>query len=292
VSPQLILNSYAKLNLYLAVLNKRPDDYHNLDTVFERISLADRITLKPLRDREIKIATDCSFIPRDDTNLACRAARLLQGISKLKQGIDIKIQKRIPVGSGMGGGSSNAACVLTGLNQLWKLGLSQKSLAGLAKKIGSDVPFFIYDCAFAHGSLRGDKIRPLRQFAGIRLWHIVVMPKIKVSTPFIYEKWDEYSELTKPTSGVKILLSALRKKDFSLISKSLFNSLEKVTSGLYPEVRRIKEVLRGEGLQSILMSGSGPAVFGILPSRKEAVSLNKQLSRKYRCWQFFVTHTM
>jgi len=292
VSPQLILNSYAKLNLYLAVLDKRQDDYHNLDTLFERISLADRITLKPRRDREIKITTNCSCIPRDDTNLAWRAARLLQGSFNLKQGIDIKIQKRIPIGSGMGGGSSNAAFVLTGLNQLWKLGLSQKSLVGLAKKIGSDVPFFIYDCAFAQGSLRGDKIRPLRQFAGIKLWHIVVMPKIKVSTPLIYKKWDEYSKLTKPASGVRILLSALRKRDFYLIGKSLFNSLEQITAGLYPEVRRIKEVLLGKGLQSILMSGSGPAVFGILPSRKEAVSLSKQLSTKHRSWQFFVTHTI
>lgn len=288
----MILNSYAKLNLYLAVLNKRRDHYHNLATIFERISLADRITLKSRPDPKIKIITDSSCIPRDGVNLAWRAAALLQDIFNLKCGVEIKIQKRIPVGSGMGGGSSNAACVLIGLNKLWKLRLSQKILTSLAGKIGSDVPFFIHNCAFAQGSLRGDRIRPLRQLAGLKLWHIVVMPKIKVSTPLIYKKWDEYSKLTKPTCGVKILTSALRKRDLSLLGGLLFNSLEQVTLKLYPEVERIKKTLLREGLQSILMSGSGPAVFGILPSRKEAVSLSRQLRIKHRSWQFFVAHTI
>jgi len=292
VSPRLILNSYAKLNLYLAVLGRRRDNYHNLNTVFERISLADRIVLSPRRDDKIRIITASCDIPKDNTNLAFRAACLLKEVFGLDKGVDIKIHKRIPVGSGMGGGSSNAASVLMGLNKLWRLNLNPEKLAGLARKIGSDVPFFVYNHPFAQGLSRGDKIRPIRQLFKLRLWHILVIPKIKVSTPLIYKKWDEHSGLTKPRQDVKILLSALRKKDTSLVSSLLFNDLEQITSGLYPEVKQVKKTLSRSGLESTLMSGSGPAVFGFLASRKEAATLCKQLKAKKRSWRVFVAHTI
>jgi len=288
----LTLDSYAKLNLYLAVLGRRRDNYHNLNTVFERISLADRIVLSPRKDDKIKIVTDSCDIPQGNTNLAFRAAYLLQETFGLDKGVDIKIHKRIPVGSGMGGGSSNAACVLQGLNKLWRLNLNPEKLAGLARKIGSDVPFFVYNYPFAQGLSRGDKVKPIRQLFRLRLWHILAIPKIKVFTPLIYKKWDEHSGLTKSRQDVKILLSALRKKDSSLVSRLLFNDLEQITSGLYPEVKQVKKVFSQAGLQSVLMSGSGPAVFGILSSRKEAASLCKQLEMKKRSWRFFVAHTI
>lgn len=287
----MILNSYAKLNLYLEVVNKRPDHYHNLKTVFERIDLADRIILKSRPDKKIKVICRSSLVPKDSLNLAFKSAKLLQDTFGVNIGADIKIIKRIPVGSGLGGGSSNAASVLLGLNKLWKLNLEQNKLVDLAKQIGSDVPFFIYGLPFALAELRGDKISPLKALNKLRLWHILVVPKIKVSTPIIYAEWDRYSKLTRPKYNVKILTLALRKRDFVLLSKALFNSLEGVTLKLYPQAMRVKERLKLLGLKSILMSGSGPAIMGIVSSKKEAIALREQLKGS-RFWQPFVTRTV
>ena len=288
----MIVDSCAKLNLYLEVLNKRKDGYHNINTVFERIGLSDKIILKPRRDNKIKIICSSPLVPKGKTNLAYRSAKLLQDNFLVKKGVNIEIKKRIPVGAGLGGGSSNAAAVLTGLNKFWGLRLGQNKLVKLAAGIGSDVPFFIYDSPFALGSGRGEKIKPLRALDSVKLWHVLAVPKIEVLTPVIYKKWDSYSRLTSPRRGDKILTSALRKSDLSLIAKSLLNSLERVTAGLYPEVARIKERFICLGLKAVLMSGSGPAVFAIVPSRKEAVSLCRQLKEENKFWQVFASQTL
>ena len=296
---KLILNSYAKLNLYLEVINKRRDNYHNIKTVFERIGLSDKIVLESRQDKQIKIICDNPDVPCDNSNLCYRSAKLLQDNFKVDKGAQIKIVKRIPVGAGLGGGSSNAAFVLLGLNKLWKLHLSQAKLARLAQKIGSDVAFFIYDSPFAKGTRRGEKIELLEGLNNLRLWHILIVPGIKVSTAVIYRKWDTYRKrcveragLTRPEYNVKITTLALQKKDLGLIGKSLFNDLEQVSIKLYPEIRRIKEWLIHRNVQSILMSGSGPAVFGVVSSRKEAVSLCRQLRRENRSWRVFVVRTV
>lgn len=291
----LTLNSYAKVNLYLEVLKKRKDNYHSIKTVFERIDLSDKIILKSRRDKKVNVTCDVASVPQDSSNLAAISARLLQDEFNIHKGVDIKIIKRIPVGSGMGGGSSNAATVLMGLNKLWGLKASRNKLASLAGKIGCDVPFFIYDVPFAKGTHRGDRIRPLGALAqATRRWHILVVPKIHVSTPLIYSKWDKNAKtfkLTTPRRNVKILILALRKNDLSLIGDSLFNSLEQVTVKLYPQIGRIKEKLIQLGAKSILMSGSGPALFGIVSSRKEALSLSNQLKTNNSFCQVFVTRT-
>jgi 4-diphosphocytidyl-2-C-methyl-D-erythritol kinase len=294
-----VLKSYAKLNLYLEVLSRRKDKYHNLKTLFARIDLSDRITLSARRDKAIRIHCANPGVPPGQTNLCFRSAKLLQDKFGIKKGLDIRIEKRIPVGAGLGGGSGNAAAVLVGLNQLWKLNLSKEKLARLGSLIGADVPFFIYDTPFALGQGRGDKIRPLKQGGGAVLWQVLVVPGITVSTPLIYKKWDEFSlkksgvsGLTTPRHDVKMLLSGLRKKALAFKDELLFNSLEPVTVKLYPEVRRIREKLASFGLKSILMSGSGPAVFGIVTSKKEAVSLVRKLQRLDKPWQVFATRTL
>lgn len=294
---KLILNSYAKLNLYLEVLNRRKDNLHNIKTLFERIDLSDRIILKTQPDKLINIKCSTAGMPTDTSNLAYRSAKLLQDSFKVNQGVQIKIIKRIPVGSGLGGGSSNAACVLRGLNKLWRLNLSPKRLVALAKKIGSDVPFFVYDCPYALGLSRGDRIIPLEALNKLKLWHILIVPKIEVLTPFIYQNWDAYTKnarlnLTKPRYDVKILNLGLKKFNLPLIGRALHNSLEAVTTRLYPEVRHIKARLKHLGLKAILMSGSGPAVFGMVSSRKEAQELCRQLKAENSNWQVFVTRTV
>ncbi|MBI4981755.1 MAG: 4-(cytidine 5'-diphospho)-2-C-methyl-D-erythritol kinase [Candidatus Omnitrophica bacterium] len=288
----ILVKAYAKVNLFLAVLNKRKDNFHNLNTIFSRIDLADRITLKLIPDNEIKVICAHQSVPKDDSNLCFKAAKLLQQKCKCNCGVEIKIDKQIPVGAGLGGGSSDAAATLIGLNKLWKCNLSQKQLVNFAGKIGSDVAFFIYGLPFAQGLSRGEKVRKLPQLDKLRLCYILVVPKMHVSTPLIYRKFDEFLGLTKPGDNVKILNLALRKESNFDIKSFLFNSLEEVTTRIYPEVKLVKEKLADFGLKLILMSGSGPAVFGVVSSRKEAVALGKKLKKQKMPWQIFATRTI
>lgn len=310
---KLILHSHAKLNLYLKVINKRQDNYHNIETIFERISLADTIILKERRDNLIRVICSSRSVPSGNSNLAYQSAKLLQDGLGLDKGVDIKIAKRIPVGSGMGGGSSDAASVLLGLNIIWKLKLNRRQLLKYAKRLGSDVPFFLYDSSFALGTGRGDLIRPLTALNGTKIWHVLVVPRGKVSTPFIYEQWDrencqksqlappvpvqgvtlkgEKAGLTRGRFNVKLLPLALIAKDFFSVKKLLFNSLQETTSRFYPKLRRIATELNNLGAESSLMSGSGPAVFAIVSSRKEAVVLGRQVKKSNKAWQVFVVRT-
>ena len=287
----MIVKSYAKVNLYLQVLSKRKDNYHNLNTVFERIDLTDKISLKVRPDGLITLKCDSPAVPEDKTNLCFRAAMLLKDCCRVKKGVDIEINKRIPVGAGLGGGSGNAAATLLGLNKLWGLSLNLNRLVSLAKKIGCDVPFFIYDVPFALGTSRGDKIKPLQKLKKLKLWHVLVFPKVKVSTPLIYGKFDRISGLTRPIYDVKILTSTLVKHPAILSSGGLFNSLEAITEREYPEVNVIKSSFRELGQTAILMSGSGPTVFSLARSRKEALLLKKSIEEKHRSWEVFVART-
>ncbi|MFH1413815.1 MAG: 4-(cytidine 5'-diphospho)-2-C-methyl-D-erythritol kinase [Candidatus Omnitrophota bacterium] len=307
----MILRSHAKLNLFLEVRNKRRDNFHNLRTIFERIDISDKIILTlRKKDKMIKVICADPQVPCNSANLCFRSAKLLQDKFNIGKGVNIKIIKKIPVGAGLGGGSSNAAAVFLGLNKLWKLNLNLSRLLSLSKKIGCDVPFFIYNTNFALATQRGDKITPLKHFKSLRLWHVVVVPKINVSTAKIYEKFDAYSGLTphfrsskelnldesawltRVKYDVKLFNLALMNKDLSSLGGLIFNSLERVTLKHYPEVGRIKQQLFDLGVQSILMSGSGPAVFGIVTSRKEALAVGRQLSKVSKSKRVFVTRTI
>ncbi|MEW6101976.1 MAG: 4-(cytidine 5'-diphospho)-2-C-methyl-D-erythritol kinase [Candidatus Omnitrophota bacterium] len=294
---RLTLNSPAKVNLFLKVLNKRSDNYHNIKTIFERISLFDTISLEATPGKRIKINCKDPQVPKNSSNLCFRAAAILQERFGVKSGVEIAIIKRIPVGAGLGGGSSNAACVLAGLNKLWKLRIPVNKLAKIAASIGADVPFFVYNSSFALGEARGDRITPFKNPRNLRLWHILVVPRIKVLTPFIYKEWDKRLKnkklrLTMPGSNVKIFRLALNRKDPSLIKEALFNSLEAVTVKLHPEVGLIKKELALLGLKTILMSGSGPAVFGVVSSGKEAATVKRILAKKRKSWRIFTAKTV
>ncbi len=295
---KLILRSYAKVNLYLKIIGKRKDGFHSLQTVFERIDLADTIILSSSPKKKISLSCNVSSLPVDTANLAFRSAQLLQEAYSVREGVDIKLIKHIPIGAGLGGGSSNAAAVLWGLNKLWKLRLSLEKLLLFGKRIGSDVAFFLYNCSFALGEGRGDRIKPLHLQQLKPLWKILVVPKIEVRTPQVYKEWDVSREknkslgLTIPKYNVNIIISALKNKDFAQLGQGLFNSLERITLGLYPQVGLVKERLSDLGVKSILMSGSGPAVYGIVSSKKEAVSLCRQLGKEHPNWQVFATSTI
>lgn len=296
----LTLPSYAKVNLFLHVLRRRSDGYHCLKTVFERISLHDTLTLRLRRDSRIVLTCTDPSLPCDERNLAVAAALLLQAHVRRRQGkaaalpgCSIHIVKRIPLGSGMAGGSSNASTVLLGLNQLWKLGLGRPELMKLAARLGSDCPFFVAGCSFALASGRGEKIKPLPHLDRIRLWHSIIIPGINVPTPRIFRAWDRQPriKLTKPLFSVNILCSALKSGRPADIGRYLFNSLEPVTAKLYPQVRLARRYLEDLGLKSILMSGSGPAVYALVGAGKEARALCTE--RVFdRSWKVFCARTV
>lgn len=294
---KIALPSYAKVNLFLKVNALRKDGFHSIKTIYERISLSDRITLTGRSDKQIRVFTNNPELPGGHSNLAYRAAALMQDKLASSLGVDIKITKNIPLGSGMGGGSSNAASVLVGLNKIWKAGLSAGELAKLGAGLGSDVPFFIYNISFAQGLGRGEKIIPLKGLEKAKLWHILVVPRLNVSTRMIYQAWDIRKKgikprLTKASCNVKIphrfLSNSIGGRELGFLK----NDLEDITSSFYPEVAFIKEKLSDLGVQAVLMSGSGPTVFGIVSSKGAAATLYRQLRRINGAWRLFIASTI
>lgn len=279
----MIINSPAKLNLYLDVLEKRRDGYHNIRTVFERISLFDKIIIKPNKTGVITIRSDSRGIPTGRLNLVYRAASLLKKDFGVTSGVKIEIRKRIPVGAGLGGGSSNAASTLVGLNKLWNLSLNRLGLVKYAEKIGSDVAFFLYDKPFALGLGRGEVIEPLNNFKR-KFWHILIIPNVKVSTKEIYRSLDRQG---KRNSGNRHILTEHLKDFDSLI---FFNRLEEITFRKYPKVKEIRDKLQELKVKNVLMSGSGSAVFGIVDSRKEGLRL-AEFFKRFKSLKVFVVRT-
>lgn len=254
----------AKINLTLDTLSKRDDGYHEVEMIMTTVDLADRIGLEARQDGRIEIVSVDRFIPNDAKNLAYQAAALLKETYKVEQGVSITIEKNIPVAAGLAGGSSDAAATLRGLNHVWNLGLSLDELAELGAKIGSDVPFCVYGgTALATG--RGEKIEHLPSPA--TCWVILAKPIIGVSTAEIYGQLNLERAYHPDTQA---MIRAVKEKDFQLMIDHLGNTLEDVTLKLYPEVRELKEQMKRFGAEGVLMSGSGPTVFGIVQQESRA----------------------
>ena len=248
----------AKINLSLDVLHKRSDGYHEVEMVMTTIDLADRIELTNLSDDTIKILSHNRFVPDDGRNLAYQAAQLLKEKMNIKKGVAISIDKVIPVAAGLAGGSSDAAATLKGLNRLWDLGLSMDELAELGAEIGSDVSFCVYGgTALASG--RGEKIKHLP--APPNCWVILAKPTIGVSTADVYKNLD-LKNMTHPNT--KAMVSALEHGNYHDICSNLGNVLESVTLDMHPEVSQIKDQMERFGADAVLMSGSGPTVYGLV----------------------------
>jgi 4-diphosphocytidyl-2-C-methyl-D-erythritol kinase len=281
----LVLLSPAKLNLYLKVVCKRPDGFHELKTIFERIDLADEIRLSREPGGKIKITCNHPQVPRGPKNLVYKVAQLLRQDFGVKEGVRIDILKRIPVAAGLAGGSSNAATVLSGLNKLWSLGLDKNSLVDYARKVGSDVAFFLHDCSWALGTGRGDVIKRLE--IPHKLWHVLVVPKVRMLTPKVYGAMN--LKLTKLGDDVNILTRCLGKNDVSRVGSLLFNDLEQPIAHLKPNLLKIKEKLSSFDVAGVAFSGSGPSVFAVVESKKKAQEIYSVLKRRYA--QVFVVET-
>ena len=248
----------AKINLTLDVLHKRPDGFHEVEMIMTTVDLADRVWLRPSNDGHINIKVSERFVPNDRKNLAYQAADLLKRKYGVREGVEIMLDKKIPVAAGLAGGSSDAAATLRGLNRLWKLQLSVDELAEIGSKIGSDVSFCVHGgTALAKG--RGEKIQHLP--APPNCWVILAKPSISVSTADIYRNLDINSIEHPDTAG---MLEALHSGDYDKMCATLGNVLEPVTMKIHPQVVVLKEKMEQFGADAVLMSGSGPTVFGFV----------------------------
>ncbi|MGJ3205498.1 4-(cytidine 5'-diphospho)-2-C-methyl-D-erythritol kinase [Geobacillus thermoleovorans] len=256
---RLSIKAPAKINLSLDVLYKRPDGYHEVKMVMTTIDLADRIELVALPEEDaIRIVSQNRFVPDDCRNLAYQAAKLLKETFSIRQGVVISIAKHIPVAAGLAGGSSDAAATLRGLNKLWQLGLTMDELAELGAKIGSDVAFCVYGgTALATG--RGEIITPIA--SPPPCWVVLAKPPIGVSTAEVYRNL-ELERVSHP--DVDAMVRAIERQDYAAICRLVGNVLEEVTLKKYPEVAHIKEQMKRFGADAVLMSGSGPTVFGLI----------------------------
>ncbi len=245
----------AKVNLYLKVLSKRDDGFHEIETIYHTVSLSDQLNLVK-KGSGITLRVDHPDVPCDDTNLAAQAAKILAGGKRY--GLEITIEKGIPVSAGLGGGSADAAGVLIGAPKLLGLSYSMDALESMAEKIGSDVKFLLRGgCAIGRG--RGEKLDFLPSIRDYRL--LVVVPPIKISTAWAYQSLK--LRLTTHSSLLTIISSALERGDFSSLWNLLYNDFERLICAKYPIVGRIKNELLDRGAVGALMTGTGPAVYGI-----------------------------
>ncbi|WP_428910327.1 4-(cytidine 5'-diphospho)-2-C-methyl-D-erythritol kinase [Niallia sp. Krafla_26] len=255
---KLLVKAPAKINLSLDVLHKRPDGYHEVEMIMTTIDLADRLELTLLEKDEIHIVSHNRFVPDDQRNLAYQAAVLLKKRFSVNKGVIIRIEKTIPVAAGLAGGSSDAAATLRGLNKLWNLQLTMDELAQLGAEIGSDVSFCVYGgTALAKG--RGEKITHLP--APPTCWVVLAKPYIGVSTADVYRRLN-LTDIRHPETDK--MIHALETSDFQSVCANLGNVLEDVTLKVHPEVALIKEQMKRFGADAVLMSGSGPTVFGLV----------------------------
>ena len=262
----------------LEVLDKRPDGYHEIATVMLAVELHDRLTLEAAP--ALSLQTDDPELPTDEGNLILRAARLLQNASNVETGARIKLRKRIPVAAGLGGGSSDAAATLWGLNRLWKLGWPRARLMELAVHIGMDVPFFLgTGPALATG--RGEQLKTLGRAGGYAV--VLVNPRVGLSTRQVYEGIP--AGWRRDATGTPRVIEALRLRGAERLASALTNHLETVVEPILPVVGRIKAALLAAGALGAIMSGSGPTVFGLARSLDHARQIRRRVNRAgWACW--------
>lgn len=254
----------AKINLSLDVLGKRDDGFHEVEMIMTSIDLADRIELMPSANNVINVAADNQYVPNDGRNLAYKAALAFKNKYQIDKGVQIQITKNIPVSAGLGGGSSDAAAVLRGLNKLWSVGAGMNELAEIGENIGSDVPFCVHGTT-AIGTGHGEKIRELP--APPTFFVILAKPNFGISTRNIFPKV-KMEELIHPDT--EEVITALERKNFFRLCSAAGNALESVTFSCFPNVGLIKQKMLKAGADGVLMTGSGPTMVGLIQHYSKA----------------------
>ncbi|MFA5146678.1 MAG: 4-(cytidine 5'-diphospho)-2-C-methyl-D-erythritol kinase [Candidatus Omnitrophota bacterium] len=290
------LTAPAKVNLLLKVQGKRRDSYHNILTIFERISLADTVRIRKIPvGRGIEVHSDRFITKHKEDNLVYKAASLVLRDAGIKAGVRIELKKRIPIAAGLGGGSSDAAAVIKGINRLFGLKMKEKAMMRLGSRLGADVPFFLIDPPFALGRGKGDLLTEIRSSSGF--WHLIIYPGFRVPTKEIYEAYDRADfALTMKSADAKITLPFRRNPGFGTAEAMLHNDLEAVVRSKRNTIGRIIERLVQILDKRAIISGSGPSIFCLYRTRKEAMAAKEKLAksvpgREMRSWQVFVAKT-
>ena len=277
------LLAYAKINLSLDVIRKRDDGYHELKMIMQSIELHDIVHIETAAVG-ISVSSDSKWVPSDMENIAGKAALLITGKYGIKDGLKIYIKKNIPVAAGLAGGSTNAAVVLKGINDLFSLGMSNAELMAMGKQIGADVPFCMAGGTMLAEGI-GEKLTALAGFSGVNL--VLLKPKIGVSTAWVYKNLDVGKIVNRPDT--QMLISALVKAEVDKVAVNMKNVLEGVTIPKYKVVQEAKDRLVKLGSSGSMMSGSGPAVFGIFTDRRKAEQAYEAAEDSR--WDRFLTFT-
>jgi 4-diphosphocytidyl-2-C-methyl-D-erythritol kinase len=279
------IKARAKINIVLDVAGKRADGYHELRTVFYETGLCDILDFSVSETPGIWIECTDGSIPAGKDNLVYKAAELLLKKYGIEKGIDVRIEKNIPHGAGLGGGSSDAAAALKAVNTLFKLGIPDKELEGFGARIGADVPFFISGgAAYAEGI--GEKLTAINN---IDLGYLLIAkPDFGVSTVSAYKALDMEKEIFHPDAGA--LIKAMQSADMEKVYSNIGNSFEIPVFRMYPEIRRIKEAFLEEGAAASAMSGSGSAVFAVYKEKNAAVSAAEKIKSRFKSLSIFLNN--
>lgn len=273
--------AYAKINLGLDVLRRRPDGYHEVKMIMQTVSLYDTLTFTK-QETGINVTTDKEELPGDESNLIYKAAKLIKETYHISEGVKIELQKNIPMAAGMAGGSTDAAAVFHGMNEMFGLGMSEEEMCALGVKIGADVPYCIQGgTALSEGI--GEVLTKLPDAPDCFL--LIAKPDIDVSTKYVYENLHA-NELQKHPD-IDGMQAAIEEGNLQGITDRMENVLETVTVQKYPIIQEIKEFMKENGARSALMSGSGPTVFGVFDTQKKAEEALKSLEQKKLAKQLF-----
>lgn len=280
------LKALAKINLGLDVLRRREDGYHEVRMIMQTIGLSDELEIRKIKQPGIQVETNLYYLPTNENNLVYKAAQLLKDEFGLRDGIGIRLRKRIPVAAGMAGGSSDAAAVLWGMNQMYKLGLSRQELMDRGVKLGADVPYCVLrGTALAEGI--GEKLSVLPPMP--KCYILIAKPGISVSTKFVYENLHANDLRPEQHPDVDAMIRAMEKKDLGLLASRMGNVLETVTVPAYPVIDEIKRFMVEHGALGAMMSGSGPTVFGIYDTRGKARQAYRELRSRKLAKQVYLT---
>ncbi|MFO0794108.1 MAG: 4-(cytidine 5'-diphospho)-2-C-methyl-D-erythritol kinase [Candidatus Brocadiaceae bacterium] len=264
----------AKINLYLEILGKRPDGYHEIETVMQAVSLYDYISIENHNKDAIEFTCSNPKLTTGEDNLVVKATRLFQKESNIFRGVKIHLDKNVPIGAGLGGGSSNAVATLLGLNKLWQVGYDENRLISLAGKLGSDTPFFVRgNTAMCKG--RGEIITPY--FSNVTYNFIIVYPRFEISTATVYKNFT--ISLTKNLKDVRLFLQSFDSGSPEKMGQCLFNRLEDVVFEIYPDIEKLKRILEGFGFCGVLLSGSGSALYGLCRGRDNAKEIEQKIKQ-------------
>jgi len=279
------LPSFAKINWFLRILGKRNDGFHELCTVFQTVSLHDRLTFS--ESDELNLTCSDENIPTDDENLIVKAAKLLSEKYDIKKGAKIHLEKQIPSPGGLGGGSSNAAIALLGLAKLWQIEIESEKLTEIGKQLGSDVPFFLHG-GTAFGTGRGTEISPLKDLE--EKYILIVTPDIAVSTAAAFARINA-AHLTNIASKSILQICQSAAQTLDLRQAELVNDFEKTVFENEFEIERVKEKLLAYGSVFALMSGSGASVFGVFDSESRLIYASDKLKLEQN-WRVFFVRTI